>query len=396
MIGRRYRRFALPICAVSVLGLFACVTQKKSEKKNEVEPEAILTLAYFDIAVCGAGGVPPSSPVTTDALTGYLYSLEPWVQECLVDGRNRKESSLTQVSVEAKVTDKGAQLRAIGDNLSPSGVTCIQKSLERLAKIPSLPAHTTPVVAKVSFTHDRERQPSLAPGGTEAVAFATRVRLSMPQWCVCFEPWKRHTPRALHADLDVRPQAPVPVDAQMELTNNSTADDISTCVKRKIEAMEVPASTPGPFKVSYPIYFIHSSVAETLMGSPPDIQIVQLDTVARRRRAEVSARVSRRNQAAAKHDAIAKKVKPGRKIAKSSELEEICAELVKADEAWVAATSQLLEIEEEAAAVTADLKNKDAKWADADRTAQATLASVQADWDKVRKQKAADEIACPQ
>jgi hypothetical protein len=184
-----------------------------------------------------------------------------------------------------------------------------------------------------------------------------------------------------------------PVGADVDLTNDTSSDEVATCLHHKIQAVE-----PGPIgtvmQFVTPLYFIHSGVSESLMSSPPSIQYAQLHSLQHQRAADVVTREGTRSEMAIRYQALVKKAKTSRKAVKPAELGEACTELVKADASWLSALSRQLEVQEETVSLASELKEKDSGWAQVEKSARPALSSIQAAYEKAKTVRNEDSAQC--
>jgi hypothetical protein len=370
-----------------------CPAERKAVKPVEPERLVVPEVAPFDVATCGKRLLSIGGSATPQLLGAYLTAALPWISECLVDGRHRGPAPKTHVVVEATVAEQGPSFVVSGENITPTGASCIQEALGRLGGLPSLPPKSIPVKGRLERTFDRAKDLGISHGDSAAQELAGEIRLSLPLWCDCFAAWQERAPRAQPVEVAVTPGTPAHVRGDLELTNDNASDEVAACLARKVGAMEASSYRGPALRFTYPLQFIHSGVAEPLMGSQPRLQLMQAQAVQLQRAAAVAARKTQRQLEASELDAIPRR-KHGRRRVANPQVKDQCVELIKMDDTALRALSDELEALEQTLSLAGELKAREPAWVEAEKSTQQSLTQAQADYKQMKSLRAADVTTC--
>lgn len=369
------------------------------------QPQGIAAPSYFDTATCSpAPQALPAAPDTSSLLGALLNTRGP-VLECLVDPAHRQGDAQTRLKLAAEVGPAGAKHTVSGSNLTPAGQRCVQAVVERLAP---LPTSATPARAEVEFAHHVRSSPAVLAGGDEPSTLAGRVRLAQPQWCDCYAPFQGTTPPELQATVSLeRRVGEVITSVQWDATALAApgAQALSQCLEGKLKALGLE---PQKVRTQFPVAFrfVNSRATETAAHLSPELRFIQLDGLRTGRVADVNLAVGARTGLAKTYDGLVKDfnalMKQGRRasvdalVSATAKLKSTCAQLVKTDDAWLAALQSQRELEQATVGLVAQLEAKDARWAQAGPVAQKQVAQTDADLAGAQKAKEADVAACAQ
>jgi hypothetical protein len=445
----------------------ACAMQQASkEPTTKTEQQRIMNLGYFDVANCELQ--PPATPdkVNEVVLTGVLLSARPYALECLVDPKHRGTDKTTQVVVDSTLGEAGLEHKVTGTNLTPEGAACVQQALTKYTSaMPNLaknsvnqpppppaaapapaptakgkkappapppaapatpPAPVEPVKAHVEFQHSTEYNPSVTFGANEGSDVVGTVRMAIPTWCDCFEPWKNAPPSPLRAAIKISNPAQQPADKKQEKKDDAAAaaaapaatdgvtptevnfdpitdpnaEKVSACLKGKIMALKFKPPAGQYIQIPYPMRFVNANVNQPLGDSPPDLQFVQFDLLRNDRTADSAIAVGQRVYAEAVYNKAVERYKATANSKKGpevtvKELQDKCAALIKADDAVISQMKAQLEVETATHVFAQAQAAKDKAWAEAETASAKQVADAQKDvatWEAARK---ADEGACP-
>ncbi len=395
--------FALAGCGPEQPG---AATPAGSAAAPVAKAQQVKNLWYFDLSTLAPSPPAVAGSVTTEVLLGVELSARPAAMECLVDPKNRGPEKKTHVVVDATLTDAGVDHKVTGENLTPSGVACIEAALRAWTQaVPALTAKNAvapgggPVKSHLELEHVVGSSPAVELGVNDASDVAGAIRLALPGWGDCFAEWKSAPPRALKASVKVV-RAATPTVTPAEVTFEPSADpgagNVAACLTGKIKALALKPPQSDSVALPYTFHFVHSGVTEALPDAPPEVQFIQIDLQRARRTAEASIADGERMIAASVYDDAVKRFKAKAKPEVSvAELKEKCATLLKADDRVIAAVGRLAATETAAQGFTSAQKAKDPTWADAEAKAAQSLAAAQKTAQSYRETRKVDEGACP-
>jgi hypothetical protein len=384
--------------------------------------QRLSNLVPFDLSNCFTKAIELGKPVNEYALQAAFRAARPAIQECLTDGRTYDASKPVKGTTTITVDASGPKVAVAAEGLQPAAQTCLEKAVgAQLANITPLTADAKPV----SFTGPFERGANTAVrlGINEVSDVEGTVRLSLPQWCDCFEPYRTKAPPQLSGQIDVvRPDAAKsadrfklpdggvrstqPVVSSLRPSESDPAStQLASCLNQRIEQLQFKTTT-DELIVPAQLLLINSNSRETLSPSAaPLLQFAQLDAVIQQREAESFAQLARRQTVADAYDQNVQRYQAGIKSkdqkkrraadALVKDLKTGCAALVRADDDYTRALEAQAAVEQKALDMARTFKAKDPSWADAETAAVAALADTQKQLDASRQLRAANEKACP-
>lgn len=404
------RRLGTALFSVSLL--LGCGAPQEPEKKVETGPTTqqlrITNISYTDLAVCYPK--PPAAPaaVNKEVLIGLLLAARPQVMDCFVDPKNRGGEKETRVTLKATLDAGKVESTVTGENLSPEGKACVEGALNKwLGSTPDLAAKASPAGAPVSaelpIQHVVGVSPSVTQGVNEGSDVAAAVRLAEGTWCDCYAEWKDAPPRTLKAKIRVLkragasdpPKVVSPAEVTFEPTQDAAADRVAACLQKKVSELKFTAKSEE-FTVPYSFLFVNTS-QQTPLGADvaPEIQLVQLDGIRGYRAAEAVIAVGGRTAAALTYDGLVAKYKAKPASVPVEDLKARCADLVKADDGWIAAVERQLDIDQKTLSLVSEFKAKDPQWAKAEAAAQTKVDETKKDLEAAKKTKTDDTSICP-
>jgi hypothetical protein len=403
--------------------ILACAGGQTAGGAPAVESKQRLSnLVPFDLSNCFTKAIELGKPVNEYALQAAFRASRPALQECLTDGRTYDASKPMKGTAAITVDSSGPKVTVAGEGLQPAAQTCIQKAAgAQLANAAPLAADAKPV----SFTGPFERGAGTAVrlGINEVSDVEGTVRLALPQWCTCFEPYRTKAPPQLSGQIDVvRPEAAKssdrfklpdggvrstqPVISTLRSSESEPAStQLASCLNQRIEQLQFKTTT-DELIVPAQLLLINSNSSETLSPSaPPLLQFAQLDAVIQQREAESFAQLARRQTVADAYDQNVQRYQAGIKSkdakkrraadAMVKDLKSGCAALVRADDDYTHALETQAAVEQKALEMARAFKAKDPSWADAETAAVGAAADTQKQLDASRQLRAANEKACP-
>lgn len=404
------RRLGTALFSVSLL--LGCGAPQDTEKKVEKGPTMqqlrITNISQADLAVCYPK--PPAVPavVNKEVLIGLLLSARSQVMDCFVDPKNRGGEKETRVTLKATLNAGKVESTSTGENLSQEGKTCVEGVLSKwLGSMPDLASKAYPageaVSAELPIQHVVGVSPSVTHGINEGSDVAAAVRLAQGTWCDCYAEWKDAPPRTLKAKIrvlkrggaDDPPKVVSPAEVTFEPTQDPAADRVAACLQKKVSELKVTAKSEE-FTVPYTVLFVNTSHQAPLGADiAPEIQLVQLDGIRGYRAAEAVIAVGARTAAAVTYDGLVAKYKAKPASVPVEDLKAKCADLVKADEGWIAAVERQLEIDQKTLSLVSEFKAKDPQWAKAEAAAQSKVDDTKKDLEAAKKTKTDDAGICP-
>lgn len=390
------------------LALASCGPAQQEEAKDPAQAQPvteqlrITNINQSDLAVCFPKAPAVPDKITAETLTGLLVAARPQVMECLADPVRRGPAKETRVVIKSTLGASGVEHAVSGQNVTPEGEKCITSSLTRyFSTVPQLAtpaagaAGAAPVTAEIPVQHIAGVSPAVTLGVNEGSDIAGTVRLMQSTWCDCYAEWKDAPPRTLKARIKVAKGASsAPSDVTFEPTNDPAADKVAACLKDKVKALRFKVTT-DELTLPYTFLFLHSAHDGGLPNAPPDIQFAQLDALRSQRAAAAVIAVGARSAAAVTYDGLVQKYKAKPGSVQVDELKSRCADLLKADDGWVASIERQLDIDQKTVALVSELKAKDAAWAKAEAAAQSNLDATKKDLETAKKTRSDDSGICP-
>lgn len=398
-------RRAVVAVVVGALGSFGCATtgeQQKAEPKTE--QQRVTNIGYFDLKNCWPGVVDLPKPVTKEALIGFLVSSRPEISECFVNPKHRGPEQTTRAVIAATVDQKGETYEVTGENLTPEGIECVKKVLTARGGIEALPEGAQPVQGQIDFQHKVGASPAVVLGINEASDVTGTLRLEMGNWCDCFEPWKTAPPKSFDGTVSLVKAQPTPTSVDFQPTEDATVQQVQACVREKVMPLNLPHSSEQ-LKVPMRVLLIHSGINEPLPeGVPPELQFTQLEMLRAQRAGDVAMTLGTRTVVGQAWDKLVADYKAQAEAAKKTkklpsitlkQLQDQCAELLAADEAWIASLEKQLENEQRTLQFVQQRAQQDPAWQDVVPAAQKQVEGAQADLANAKKTREEDAAACP-
>ena len=115
----------------------------------------------FDVSVCQSKQPTLPSPSTEGGLVGGMLYARPQVMECLVDPKARGGAETTRIVVKTTVNEQGGSHAVSGDNLTPEGIACVQKTVDALVPITALAKGAKELVSESVFEHEQGNSASV-------------------------------------------------------------------------------------------------------------------------------------------------------------------------------------------------------------------------------------------
>lgn len=411
------RSIGQSIVAVSALALLGgCASSKGAEKGGTAAPkeerERLQNVGYFDVGTCNPK--PPAVPerVTSEVLLGVMIAAEPQVMECLVDPKNRGPEADTKVTLDQSLTDTGVRTVVGGTNVTPEGQKCITDALDKwTSQLPSLKAKNAyspktaegakPVAGHFEVQHRVGVSPSVKLGNNWASDVVGQIRLAQPQWCDCFAAWDNNAPHALKATVTfVKPktgelQAP-PTEVAFEPTGDAAADKVAGCMKDKLMAMKFPATSSDKFQLPVPFSFINSNSTQPLgQDASPQVAFSQFDATRAKKNAAAVIAVGEMTYARNGYGDLVDKYKRTKDWKLVSQLKDKCKTMLKADDAFISALKNQVQVETQTHEFASNLKAQNPQWADAEAASAQQAQQTQQQLTDTQKQRAGDEASCP-
>lgn len=438
------------VVAAALIALaLGCTTVSSSphgEKMvTKTEQVKVANISYFDLANC-APQVPqlPERP-SEGVLVGLLVAARPQIMECLVKPEHRGPKEETHVVVDTQVGPSGTpEHKVSGDNLTPDGEACVRavlakavpefkvkaaappppppppakgkgkkgKGKQEPAPAPveaeAPPADLPPpgtVTAHAEFVHDATKLPAVQMGLNVVSDAAGLIRLSIPTWCDCFEPWKAAPSKLLKSKLkltkpqlkegeqELPPTSP-PTSATVEPTQDAVADQVGACIQQKLAQLPFK-TTVNELEIPYQYAFVNSNMADQLPDAPSWVQFAHLDAVRGQRSAEAAIAVGARSSAENIYNTLVAKYQKDQSVPVAT-LKDRCKALLKADEDWAKAIQNQLAVDERMLALVASLKKAEGdQWVDAETAAQQQVEETKKTLEVAQKTRASDAGACP-
>ena len=406
-----WTRAALALC----LGLTGPVVAQNTTQR-------VANLVPFDISNCAPRALELSKPINDFAVQAAFRSSRPYLQECLVDGKNWDSTKPLHGKVTTTVDGTGAKAAASADGLQTAAKTCIEKAvLGQLGGVAPLAADSKPI----TFDGPFERGPNTAVrmGINDPSDIEGAIRLALPQWCGCFDDYKTKAPPLIagpvtltradqlqHPERFKLPDGGLPTLRPVSAAlagppGDAAAAKAAACLNPKVESLPLKAGAEQ-YISPVQLLLLNSNATDTApAAAPPPVQFAQLDAVREQRQADAFAALARRQKVADDYDKLVVKYQTGikstdpkkRKAAAGmvNDLKSGCAALLKADDAFTTALETQSGVEQRAIELARTLKASDPSWADAEAAATGAAGDTQKQIADSKTLKAANEKACP-
>ena len=345
----------------------------------------------FDAASCPQVITLPEN-VTPNALVGALKSARPAVMECLVAPASRGPAKTTNVVAKISVSDKDGKHTVTGDNLSPEGQACIQKTLETMIPLKPLPKGVAPALGEAEFAHEQGRSHGVNMGESVGSDYSAAVRLGQAQWCDCYAPFATTVPPSLRAVVKLAKGQAAPTSITFEPAGSPEGETLAACLKGKMMALPLGTVTED---MQFSRTFLHynSRATEAAAGMAAEARFNQLELARNYRTGEAQAALGAHEGATDAFDAaIVKSQKAKGKMA--AELTAKCAQLMEAGTKWVAATEAQMKAEQGVLASAQELKAKNPALAQLETQLQQLIATTQEDLNNAQTRIKADQETC--
>jgi hypothetical protein len=330
------------------------------------EQQRVVNLVPFDVASCFPPKVTLPNPPNAESVAGALRSVRPALLECLVDAKSHGAADGTVVTLNGHAVT--------GTNLEESGKACVEKAVAALG---------LPASAPESPVEMRSNQ-GVKLGVNAASDIAAQIRVAQAQWCDCYA---EAPPPVLTLNLKLKP------GAAAEVKTDATGK-LATCLSDKVKAL--PLKAASEMQVPYTFLFMDSRAEGEMQGAAPELQFRQLDAIRSRRSAEAALAVGGRIAAVGDYDALVKKYNAAKKpYSMVKEIRARCQDLVKADDALVAALDAQAKLDAHTAELAGTFAQKDPQWKNAQDAAASQAQVTQAEVTKVKSARDADAKVCP-
>jgi hypothetical protein len=391
------RRLAV---ASAVLTLSACAGAQKKGAEG-TDPAAAATSAQdtvrvsnqvaFDVASCSQPITLPQN-VTPNALVGALKAARPAVMECMVAPTSRGAAKATNVVARLSVSDQGGKHTVTGDNLTPEGQACIQKTLETLIPLSPLPKGTAPASGEAEFSHEQGRSHGVTLGESVGSDYSAALRLGQPQWCDCYAPFATTVPPSLRASVKLAKGQAAPANIAFDPAGSPEGETLVACLKGKM--MALPLGTVAEDQ-QFSRTFLHynSRADEPAAAMAAELRFNQLELARNYRTGQAQAALGAHEGATDAFDAaFIKSQKAKGKMA--GELADKCAKVLEAGNNWVAATEAQLRAEQAVMSSARELKAKNPALAQLETQLQQLIATTQEDVANAQTRVKADQETC--
>jgi hypothetical protein len=410
------RQFSLLIGFV----LLACAGgQSTAPAAPPAERQRVQNLVPFDVANCFPTTLALGKKANEYTLQAAFRAARPAIQECLADAKVQNPNAPTKGKATITIDGSGTAVGLTGDGLQPAAASCIEKAIRAQLEGVAVPAGAKPVTLEGPF--EREPNTMVRMGINESSDVEGTIRLSMPQWCSCFEPIKTQAPPSLSGPVILTREDVLKYADRMKAADGGTvtnkavtatlqasdpsAAQVASCLNQRIETLSLKSSSEQ-LTVPAQILLVNSGGSPTMPASvPPPLQFAQLDVVRERHQAEAFAALAHRQNVANAYDAQVQAYQAAanskdaqkRKAAGTmvKELKGGCAALVKADDEYTRALEAQAAVEQQALSLAQSLKAKDPSWGDAEKASAGALADTQKQIDASKQLRAANEKACP-
>lgn len=387
--------------------LLSCAEKQQQTAQPKMEQMKIANISQFDLATCWPKARTLPEPANRESVVGFLVAQRPAVLECLVDPKNRGPDKTTRVAVDTTVGET-VENKISGDNLTPAGIACVKGVLDKAVGLKPQPKGAAPASGHAEFVHNTGLNPTVTFGVNEPSDAVGMIRLAEQSWCDCFADWKEAAPYKLFAKLelskaaaagaaDAGPGAPPSVQVTFDPATNPAADKVAACLKDKMAALPY-ATKAEKLKFAYPFITLNTNVPDDLPDAVDDVKLFQLDGVRTQRQAEVALAYSAVTNKAEGWNALVTKYKKSPASVPVKELKSKCAELLKADDSWVASLDSQLGVEKRLADLATKAKDanpNDQGWSDTLTGVQANMKQTEDQLGAVKKARAGDAAGCP-
>jgi len=363
----------------------------------------------FDLGMCFLEPVAVATPVNEVALGGLWLAARPAVLECLHDGRYYVPGKSSAFKLTLTLSDAGYARSVESEGLTPEGKKCIEDAVEKTSPaFQPLAPGSKPVVYTAQVPELRIEQVHF--GLNEFSDVAGVVRLAMPGLCPCFGAYKT-TPDPAPADLKVQvtknPEnfrftdagEPRPVEVTFA---EGPPPAMRSCAAEKLSALKYNI-TSVQVLVPYRFLFLNALApsTEVLALADPTLRFAQLEAMSYQRSSATQLQQARVLSASARYNAMVvdykglTKSNPKKASAMVKDLTAACQELLRQDDAWIAAAETEAKMHQDTLAVVTANKAKDPSWGETEIGIQKLVSGTQALIARAREARTNDEKVCP-
>lgn len=374
-----------------------CATSQQAQSTGPTSKEERMRIsnqAPFDVSVCQKQTFTLPEPSNQGGLVGGLLFVRPQVMECLVDPKTRGDADVTQIVVKTTVGDQGGSHAVSGENITPEGIACVQKTVDTLVPLTPLPKGAKAVESESVFAHEKGNSASVKFGTNPGSDYSGAVRLAQPQWCDCYANYTTQSAPTVIATVTLKKTATTAADITFAQAGTLEGEALAACLKGKMTALPAKVDVD---ELKFPYRFVHfnSRAAEAGADLQPEMRFFQLDLMRNQRSADVAIAFGFRANAAENYDAIVAQYQKSKDWKLVDELKSKCKVLGETSQAWVNAIDAQLKVDQSTLGLAQELKAKDASWADLEPKAQEVINNTQQDLSNAQARLKADQDACP-
>ncbi|MCL2625582.1 MAG: hypothetical protein FWD46_02025 [Cystobacterineae bacterium] len=345
------------LVAASMVLSLGCASQKAAKSAPAVSQQKVENLVHFDVASCQKPSGMVSGITNEEIILGGMLSVQPAILECFVPPQNRQDNQNIQVKLAASVGSQTTLYKVEGENLSPSGISCIESALASL-QFQLLPSEETKPSASIAINYPAN-SPQVVFGISEASDAVGHVRLAIGQACHCFAPMENMGIAEISMALTVAPKRPAKISLS---SNNPSIQEMAACLTEEISKLQLQASRGELVLERVPLQFINSKAKDFPIEAKPELLFLHADGLRTQNASLLALRSGEKTQASAIYHQLASKYKARPNSVSVRDLNTSCENLVKADEAWVAAIEAQFELDKRVADIAAQLRSADARW----------------------------------
>ncbi|MBS2026531.1 MAG: hypothetical protein JST54_01395 [Deltaproteobacteria bacterium] len=384
-----------------LVAALALTTGADQPSQPEGEKQRIANPGYFDVATCAPAKPKLSGTPNKQTLQGALQFARPLLWDCLTDPKSHGPDAVAKLSVDVSVANKALATKVSGTNVTPDGIACAQKAVDRY--LGSLGIDASKLAADTAARYELNRNlggafPAPVLGLNEASDAAARVRLALPTACDCFGDVATTAPYAvLKGQLKLsKPEKPAevsPSEVTFPPTNDAAGDKLAACLKGKVSALKMPAPT-NDLIVPFTVRLVNSNVGGKLPGATPDVQFAQYDLESSLAGAQALVDDGARMAPAAHFSELINGYNAHKKGLKLTDVAASCPPLLEADKQLVDDTQHFVDLSKEIHAFIAELAAKEPAWAPSEKATAARADAVQKQLAAVQTERDGDAANC--
>jgi hypothetical protein len=344
------------VTALTTLSL-GCATPKEAQGASSVSQQKAENLVHFDVASCQKPSGIVSEVTNGETILGGMLSVQPAILECFVSPENRQGNQNIDVKLTTSVSSEAVFHEVEGENLSPAGVACIESALAPLQF--QLRASGTAVrTASISISFP-SNSPQVVFGINDISDLIGHVRLAIGKACHCYAPMEHSGIAEISMVLTVSVKQP----AKISLSgNNRRIHEMATCLELELSKLNLQASRGGLVLERVPLQFINSKAEDFPPEAKPELVFLHTDGLRTHNASILALRLGEKMQAEAAYNQLSSKHKARPTSASARDLNTSCANLTKANEAWVLAIETQFNLDKRIADISARLRSNDARW----------------------------------